>query len=95
MPVANILDSVSMINILPFGMCQSMANPTVAAATAAALGKLTPMPCIPVTSSPWIPGSSSVMISDISVLNHTSYLMCTWGGRIQISDPGQMTVQVS
>ncbi len=94
MPVANILDNVPMVNILPFGMCQSMANPAVAAATAAALGKLTPMPCIPATSSPWVPGSPTVMLSNIPVLNHTSCLLCAWGGRIQVTSPGQMAVQV-
>ena len=47
-PVATITDVAPGANIAPFGMCQSLANPTVAAATAAALGVLTPMPCVPV-----------------------------------------------
>ena len=34
---ANIMDHVPMMNVMPFGMCQSPANPMVAAATAAAL----------------------------------------------------------
>ena len=39
MVAANIMDHIPMVNILPFGMCNSPANPTVAAATAAALGR--------------------------------------------------------
>lgn len=31
MPVATIMDHVPMKNVMPFGMCQSMANPAVAA----------------------------------------------------------------
>lgn len=41
-PAANIMDHVPFLNVSGFGMCNSIANPTVAAATAAALGVLTP-----------------------------------------------------
>lgn len=93
-PVANIMDNKPMVNVLPFGMCQSLANPTVAAATAAALGVLTPMPCIPVAVAPWTPGSPTVLIDGMPALNNTSKLMCVWGGVIQIIDAGQVTIQV-
>jgi len=93
-PAANIMDNKPMVNIMPFGMCQSLANPTVAAATAAALGVLTPMPCIPVTTAPWIVGAPTVLVGNMPTLNETSKLMCNWAGVIQIVNPGQFTVQV-
>jgi hypothetical protein len=93
-PAANIMDHVPIVNILPFGMCSSLANPTVASATAAALGVLTPMPCVPVTPAPWAPGSPTVLIGNMPALHQACKLMCTWGGVIQIVNPGQMTVQV-
>jgi hypothetical protein len=94
-PSANIMDNVPMMNIMPFGMCQSMANPMVAAATAAALGVLTPMPCIPMTVAPWVPGSPTVQIANMPALNDGSKLMCNWGGSIEVSMAGQMTVEVA
>ena len=48
---ATVMDFQPTVNIAAFGMCQSPSNPQVAAATAAAMGVLTPQPCIPVTTS--------------------------------------------
>jgi hypothetical protein len=93
-PDANIMDNKPMVNVLPFGMCQSMANPMVAAATAAALGVLTPMPCIPMTMAPWLPGAPTVLLGNMPTLNNSSKLICSWGGVIGINMAGQFTVSV-
>lgn len=79
---ATMTDNIPMANIMPFGMCSSLANPQVAAATAAAMGALTPMPCIPVTPAPWAPPSQTVSIGNINVINAASVLNCIWGGAI-------------
>jgi hypothetical protein len=79
---------------MPFGMCTTLSNPTVASATSAALGVLTPMPCIPVTTAPWTPGSPTVHIANMPALNSTSQCMCNWGGVITITVPGQVTTDV-
>lgn len=92
LPIATIMDHIPNTNILPFGMCSSIANPTVAAATAAALGVLTPMPCVPVTVAPWVPGKPMVMVGKMPALDQSSKCMCTWGGVIQFSAAGQATV---
>jgi hypothetical protein len=88
------MDHVPMVNIMPFGMCISPANPTVAAATAAALGVLTPMPCIPATTAPWVPGAPTVMIGNQPALDNMSKCMCMWAGVISIVFPGQVQTQV-
>ncbi|KEO83287.1 DUF4280 domain-containing protein [Tumebacillus flagellatus] len=93
-PLATIMDNKPFVNILPFAMCQSMANPAVASATAAAMGALTPMPCTPMTAAPWAPGSPTVMIGNMPALNNSSKLMCSFGGVIQLTNPGQQTIQV-
>jgi hypothetical protein len=94
MPAGNIMDHVPMLNIPPFGVCMSLANPTVAAATAAALGVLTPMPCVPNTPAPWAPGSPTVLVANMPALNNTSTLNCIWGGVITFTTPGQFTEMI-
>src|SRR5688572_33364864 len=74
-PAANIMDHKPMVNVMPFGVCSSPANPTVAAATAAALGVLTPMPCVPNTPAPWVPGAPTDLLANPPSLNDTSKLM--------------------
>ena len=91
-PAANIMDNVPMLNVLPFAMCSSPANPTVAAATAAALGVLTPMPCVPFTAAPWVPGVPTVLIGNMPAVDSNCKLMCNWGGVIQVINPGQFVV---
>lgn len=91
---ANIMDHVPNMNIMPFGMCTTPTNPQVAAATSAALGVLTPQPCIPVTTTPWTPGSATVKIGGMPALNSTCKLMCMWQGIISVTSPGQMTVNI-
>lgn len=93
-PSANIQDHAPFLNIFPFGMCLSLANPMVAAATAAHLGVLTPMPCIPATSSPWIVGEPTITLNAMPLLSNTSILMCNWAGVISFTMPGEETVMV-
>jgi Domain of unknown function (DUF4280) len=93
-PDANIMDYIPMVNIMPFGMCMSPANPMVAAATAAAMGVLTPMPCIPMTQNPWVAGAPTVNLGFFPTLDNISMLMCNWGGVIQFMDAGEFTVNV-
>lgn len=89
-----ITDTVPIKNIPPFGVCSSLANPTVASATAAALGVLTPMPCLPVFPAPWAAGAANVMITNTPALDNISTLTCAYGGVITFSNPGQATHQI-
>jgi hypothetical protein len=94
MDAANILDHVPMANIKPFGMCSSLANPTTASATSAALGVLTPTPCVPATAAPWATGAPAVLLANQPALNLPSKCLCTWQGVITIAAPGQATTQI-
>ena len=95
LPAGTTFDYVPMLNIPTFGTCMSLANPTVAAATAAALGALTPMPCIPMTVAPWAPGSATILIGGKPALHDGCLTTCAYGGAIQFSMAGQFTVMVS
>lgn len=88
LPCATVMDNL----FTSFGMCSCPANPTVAAATAAAMGVLTPMPCMPVIPAPWVPGAPTVLVGGKPLLNSTSKLMCAYGGVIQVTMTPAMTV---
>lgn len=91
-PMASIMDSKPMVNIKPFGLCKSLANPVVAAATAAANGKLQKMPCIPNVITPWLGGKTNVLVKKQPALMDNSKCMCVWAGAIKITDSRQNTV---
>jgi hypothetical protein len=88
-PAATIADAAPNVNIPPFGMCTSLSNPTVAAATASALGVLTPMPCVPVTTA-WVPGAAQTQIGGRPALSSVSKCTCAWGGVISVVNPGSV-----
>ena len=91
-PVASIADAAPMTNITPCGMCTSMANPAVASATAAAMGVLTPQPCIPAPAGAWIcPGT--IRVGGKPILTNDGKLTCSYGGTISITTPGQTTTR--
>ena len=86
-PAATIMDKNPMANILPFGLCSSPANPTVAAAGGV------PMPCVPVIPAPWIPPSPKVLIKGKPALVNNCKCFCNWGGVISITNPGTTHTQ--
>ncbi|MDR2107454.1 MAG: DUF4280 domain-containing protein [Holosporaceae bacterium] len=93
-PMGTCMDTVPFLNIAPFGVCMSMANPTTASLTAAALGVLTPGPCIPTPGGTWIPTNPMVMAAAGPMLTSDSMLICSFGGVIKINVPGQFTVMI-
>lgn len=94
-PAATIQDGQPGINLQGFGMCTSLANPTVAAATAAALGVLTPQPCNMVPAGPWTASNPKVLAGGIPCLISDAALMCSLGaGNIRVVLPGQNKVVV-
>ena len=92
-PAANIQDAVPFVNIKPFGVCMSLANPAVATATTAALGVLTPQPCTPVTTA-WAPGCPTVMLKDAPALDQESIAPCSFAGIVALTFPGEVTIQI-
>lgn len=91
--MATMQDIAPNVNISSFGMCMSLANPQVAAATAAALGVLAPQPCMFVPAGTWMPGNAKVMAGGIPCLGNDAKILCGLGaGTIQIAMPGQTTM---
>lgn len=95
MPAATTMDMVPMLNVMPFGMCTSLSNPSVAAATSAALGILTPMPCVPAIAGPWKPGATKTTIGGQPALVSGSTCNCAFGGMVSMTMTGAVKTMVS
>jgi uncharacterized protein DUF4280 len=91
--LATVSDFVPMTNIASFGMCNSPANPAVAAATAAKSGAFTPAPCVPATADPWSPPEPAAISAD-PAFDQLATCQCLWAGTVTVVDPGQ-TVAVT
>lgn len=89
-PMANISDHKSMVNLAPFGLCRSLGFPPTAAATAAAHGHLTPMPCMHNTPTPWFVGKMDYLIKGQPALLKSCKCQCMWGGTISLVTDGQV-----
>lgn len=93
-PLAVVSDIKPMVNIKSFGMCKSMANPTVAAATAANHGRLQKMPCIPNTIGIWSEGINHFLSDEMTPCDK-SKCMCAYAGEISVVDVGQKILGTS
>lgn len=87
--LATVQDTLPMANIPSFGMCQSPSNPQVASATAAAMGVLTPMPCVPSPAGPWSPGAAKAKLQGVPVATEGCTCHCAWAGSISVATAGQ------
>ena len=92
--VATIADSKPLENFTSFGMCSSLGNPAVSAATTAALGVLTPQPCTPNCAGMWVGDNLKVMSEGKPILTNTDTLACMFGGVIKIVNPNNTNVIV-
>lgn len=93
-PLATVNDMIPFVNIMPFGMCNSAANPAVIAARAAALGSPVPGPCVPVTTGPWSKGATKVKIGTAKALTKDSTCRCAWNGQISVVSTSATRVNV-
>ena len=94
-PVMTIKDNAPYLNVAPSGvMCQSLANPTVASATSAAMGVLTPQPCTPVFAGMWVPGTINCRAKNMGIVDSSCSLFCSYGGKISVTLPGALKTTV-
>ena len=94
-PVAVTSDTMPIVNIGMFGPCQSLANPATAAATTAAAGVLTPMPCTPVITGQWVSTSPRTTVGGRPVLTEGAMCMCAYGGVVTVTNPGSVRTTAS
>jgi hypothetical protein len=79
--MASILNNKPFVNIPPMGLCASPDHPVMKAAKR-------PGPCLPVMTTPWLPGAPTVMTTQGPLLNNLSKAICQYKGVVNIVTPG-------
>ena len=88
-PVATVADRVALVNIQPFGLCASTANPGFFPRS-----RRSP-PCAPAFPAPWMPGSASVKTGGLPLVNSGCQCQCQYGGMVSVVASGQQTTTVA
>lgn len=93
--VATVDQVVMGANIAPFGQCNSVTNPAVILATAAAQGVHTPAPCTPAVALLWTQPSACAKLGALQFATAGSQCFCTLGGQISVQQPIPSPVQTT
>lgn len=80
-----VADHIPMVNIMPFGMCSSPANPVAGKAEGAEPKKRTAAPCMPCPAAAWSPVDPENRVDGQPSLTPESTLPCRYGGVISIA----------
>ena len=88
-PQANVSDTKPIVNVGSCGNCRSLLYPPTAAATAAAEGVLTPMPCVPSIIGTWFPGKLDYLVQGPPALLKSDHCQCAFGGTVSLINDGQ------
>jgi hypothetical protein len=91
LPGGIMTDIIPIVNIPSFVMCRAPLNPTVIAATAAAMGVPTPGACLPMPVSPWVPPSVNETYAGLPKTTLVGKCVCAFGGIISPMLPVDMT----
>ena len=83
----------SIANLASFGMCNTLANPAVAAATAANNGVLTPQPCVPALTGSWNGTAGKLNVGGMAAVLESSTAICSYAGNISISLTGNHNIE--
>ncbi len=95
-PAFNKLNAAPLVSVPSFTMCTSTTNPEVQAATSAAMGVLTPMPCVPSILTPEWSGTSTVVnVAGQPAVTDKSTIKCAWGGTVKILTTANVIVKLS
>jgi hypothetical protein len=90
--IATIMDFKPQVNIAPFGMCSSMADPRLRRDSICRTGVLTSA-VYPGAGCAVVAGAATMNLGGIPVLTDPSTCQCTWAGQISIVTPGQQTIR--